>query len=75
MNSLNKARTRTVDIRYKWVIEQAERKLLEARHVDGIDMPADGLTKSLKKKEKHAAFVRMMSAKDSQADDRSTSRR
>ena len=59
MNPLNKARIRTIDIRYKWVIEQAERKLLEARHVDGIDMPADGLTKPLKK-EKHAAFVRML---------------
>lgn len=44
MNPLNKARTRTIDIRYKCVIEQAERKLLEASHVDGIDMPADGLT-------------------------------
>ena len=59
MNPLNKARTRTIDIRYKWVIEQAERKLLEARHVKGIDMPADGLTKPLQK-EKHAIFIRML---------------
>ena len=59
MNPLNKARTRTIDIRYKWVIEQAERKLLEARHVKGIDMPVDRLTKPLQK-EKHAVFVRML---------------
>ena len=59
MNPINNARTRTIDIRYKWVIEQAERKLLEARHVKGIDMPADGLTKPLQK-DKHAAFVRML---------------
>ena len=59
MNPLNKARTWTIDIRYKWVIEQAERKLLEARHVKGIDMPVDRLTKPLQK-EKHAVFVRML---------------
>ncbi len=59
MNLLNKARTRTIDIRYKWVIEQAERKSLKVEHVSGIDMPADGLTKPLAK-EKHAGFVRLL---------------
>jgi hypothetical protein len=59
LNPLNKARTRTIDIRYKWVIEQVERKLLEVRQVNGIDMPADGLTKPLRK-EKHTAFVRLL---------------
>ncbi|KAK3905144.1 hypothetical protein C8A05DRAFT_41855 [Staphylotrichum tortipilum] len=59
MNPIDKARTRTIDIRYKCVIEQAESRLLEARHVKGTDMPADGLTKPLRK-EKHAAFVRML---------------
>ena len=59
MNPLNKARTRTIDIRYKWVIEQAERKSLKVEHVSGMDMPADGLTKPLAK-EKHAGFVRLL---------------
>ncbi|KAL2022214.1 hypothetical protein VTK56DRAFT_5824 [Thermocarpiscus australiensis] len=59
MNPINKARTRTIDIRYKWVIEQAARKLLEVRHVKGVDIPADGLTKPLQK-EKHATFMRLL---------------
>jgi len=59
MNPLNKARTRTIDIRYKWVIEQTAKGFLNVGHVQGIDMPADGLTKPLQK-EKHAEFVRML---------------
>lgn len=59
MNPLNKARTRTIDIRYKWIIEQTQRKLLRIDHVSGVDMPADGLTKPLAR-EKHATFVKLL---------------
>ncbi len=59
MNPLNKARTRTIDIRYKWVAEQAERGLLKIKHVDGVAMAADGLTKPLQR-EKHDSFVRLL---------------
>lgn len=59
MNPLNKARTRNIDIRYKWVTEQVVKGLLNVEHVYGIEMPADGLTKPLQK-EKHARFVRML---------------
>jgi hypothetical protein len=59
LNPLNKARTRTIDIKYKWIIERAERKELEIRHINGVDMPADGLTKPLQR-EKHATFVKQM---------------
>ena len=59
MNPLNKARTRTIDIRYKWVAEQAQRGLLRIEHVDGMAMAADGLTKPLLR-EKHNNFVRLL---------------
>lgn len=59
MNPLIKARNRTIDIRYKWIIEQAERKRLKVEHISGKEMPADGLTKPLTK-EKHAGFVRLL---------------
>jgi hypothetical protein len=57
MNPLVKARTRTIDIRYKWVIEQQQRGMVRLHHIKGIDMPADGLTKPLQKI-KHNIFVR-----------------
>ncbi|KAK4099839.1 Clavaminate synthase-like protein [Parathielavia hyrcaniae] len=47
MNPLNVARTRCIDIRYKWIIEQAQRNRLKVAHVKGIEMAADGLTKPL----------------------------
>jgi hypothetical protein len=56
LNPLNKARTRAIDIRYKWVIEQVATKKIDIRHIDGVEMPADGLTKPLQR-EKHARFV------------------
>ena len=58
-NSLNKARTRCIDIRHKWVMEQVERGLLKVEHIAGLEMTADGLTKPLLK-EKHVNFVKMM---------------
>jgi hypothetical protein len=58
-NPHNKARTRCIDIRYKWVMEQVNKGKLVVRHVNGTEMPADGLTKPLNK-EKHHNFVKMM---------------
>ena len=58
-NPMNKARTRCIDIRYKWVMEQVEKGELEVRHINGVDMAADGLTKPLQR-EKHHNFVKMM---------------
>ncbi|KAK4234361.1 hypothetical protein C8A03DRAFT_47288 [Achaetomium macrosporum] len=57
INPINKARTRTIDIRYKWIIEQPTGDLLEVRHIKGVDMPAE--TKPLQK-EKHAVFMRLL---------------
>lgn len=59
MNPLNSARTRCIDIRYKWVIEQVKRGHLKLEHVNGTEMPADGLTKALGR-EKHARFLTML---------------
>jgi hypothetical protein len=59
INPMNIARTRNIDIRYKWVIEQVAEGRLEIRHIQGVDMPADGLTKPLLR-EKHAQFVKML---------------
>jgi hypothetical protein len=59
MNPLNVARTRCIDIRYKWIIEQVQRGRLKVSHIKGIEMAADGLTKPLMR-EKHARFVRLL---------------
>ncbi|EAQ84778.1 hypothetical protein CHGG_08792 [Chaetomium globosum CBS 148.51] len=59
LNPMNRARTRTIDIRYKWIIEKVQKGELSVNHLPGAQMPADGLTKPLSK-EKHAAFVGMM---------------
>ncbi len=58
-NPPNKARTRCIDIRYKWVMEQVQRGHLKAQHIAGLDMAADGLTKPLTR-DKHINFVKMM---------------
>ncbi|KXX82433.1 Copia protein [Madurella mycetomatis] len=51
--------TRYIDIRYKWIIEQAQRGRLKISHIKGIEMAADGLTKPLLR-ENHAKFVRLL---------------
>jgi hypothetical protein len=56
MSPTNAAHTITIDIRYKWIIEQRVRRLVRVEHVPGIEMLADGLTKALGK-EKHQNFV------------------
>ncbi|WPJ67452.1 hypothetical protein SMAC4_14172 [Sordaria macrospora] len=53
------ARNRYIDIRYKWLIQQAEMKTINVIHLAGEDMPADGLTKALKA-DKHAKFVKLI---------------
>ncbi|KAK3996552.1 hypothetical protein QBC44DRAFT_215937, partial [Cladorrhinum sp. PSN332] len=42
LNPLNPARTRTIDIRYKWIIEQVSLGRFKVEHVSGRAMPADG---------------------------------
>ena len=49
MNPLNKAWTRNIDIRYKWVIVRVTKDLLNVEHVQGIGMSADGFTKPLQR--------------------------
>jgi hypothetical protein len=36
-----------------------ERNLLKVSHINGVDMPADGLTKPLLR-EKHTTFVKLL---------------
>ena len=59
MNPYNSARTRSIDIRYKWVIDQVKNGRLSVQHLPGQDMPADGLTKPLAKVP-HAQFVKLL---------------
>ena len=59
MNPLNAARTRCIDIRYKWIIEKKKEGRFQLEHVMGENMVADGLTKPLER-EKHNRFVRML---------------
>ena len=47
LNPLQSARTRCIDIRYKWVIDRVSKGVLKVDHVSGKQMPADGLTKPL----------------------------
>lgn len=65
LNPLNAARTRCIDIRYKWVIDRVRKKMVDLRHLPGTDMTADGLTKPLQK-EKHAQFVTLLGLVDIQ---------
>ena len=65
LNPLCTARTRHIDIRYKWVIDMIKKKIFEIKHVEMDKMAADGLTKPLYQaryfwKEKHLGFVRMI---------------
>jgi hypothetical protein len=59
LNPLNSARTRAIDIRYKWILDQVNRKKVNLRHLPGTEMVADGLTKPLSR-EKHAKFVKLL---------------
>ena len=59
LNPRNPARTRHIDVKYKWVIQQVEQGKITVQHVPSEDMVADGLTKPLRK-EKHLIFVRQL---------------
>ena len=59
LNPLNSARTRSIDIRYKWTIDQVSKGEMEARHIPGVEMVADGLTKPFGR-EKHSMFVKLL---------------
>ena len=57
LNPLNQARTRYIDIRFKWIVQKTvDTGSFELRHVPTEKMPADGLTKPLQR-EKHCQFV------------------
>jgi hypothetical protein len=59
LNPYNSARTRSIDIRYKWIIDQVAKKEVTVEHIAGAEMPADGLTKPLGKIA-HAKFVKLL---------------
>ncbi len=56
LNPLQSARTRHIDIRYKWVHQKVEHGEIDLRLVKTGDMKADGLTKPLNR-QKHKTFV------------------
>lgn len=49
MNENCQSRTKHIDIRHKWLSEQALKKTIEVKHVSGDDQAADLLTKPLHK--------------------------
>ena len=59
MNSLNAARTRCIDIGYKWIMEKQKEGRFEREHVMGENIVADELTKPLER-ERHNRFLRML---------------
>lgn len=59
LNPYESARTRTIDKRYKYVIDQVKRGKIKLIHIPGSQMVADGLTKPLAD-QKHAQFVKEM---------------
>ena len=59
LNPLCTARTRHIDIKYKWIIDMVKKKMFDIAHVETDKMAADGLTKPFWK-EKHLGFVRMI---------------
>ncbi|TQV90209.1 retrovirus-related pol polyprotein [Cordyceps javanica] len=60
LNPRNPARTRHIDIRYKWVIQEAGCGNFNIRLVGTTDMRADGLTKPLLR-HKHTQFLSQLS--------------
>ena len=59
LNPLISARTRYIDIRYKWVSDRIKRGDFDLQHVSTNDMVADGLTKPLNKA-KYMVFVKQL---------------
>ncbi|KJZ68227.1 hypothetical protein HIM_12384 [Hirsutella minnesotensis 3608] len=59
LNPMKSARTRHIDVRYKWIIDRVTRGDFDIQHVSTQDMTADGLTKPLTQ-DRHVAFVRQL---------------
>ncbi len=59
LNPLQTARTRHIDIRYKWINQEVEKGQILLEFVGTAAMKADGLTKALDRV-KHAVFVRQL---------------
>jgi len=60
LNPLNAARTRHIDLHYKWVIQEAAQGRIQLEHVATSEMAANGLTKLLQRL-KHILFVKLLS--------------
>ena len=63
LNPLNAARTRHIDLRYKWVIQEAAQGRIQLEHVTTSEIAADSLTKPLQRL-KHALFVKLLGMVD-----------
>ncbi|KAK4207228.1 hypothetical protein QBC37DRAFT_433796 [Rhypophila decipiens] len=59
LNPLNGARTRNIDVRYKYIIDQVRKGIINLQHLGGDQMTADGLTKPLEI-QKHQRFVKQL---------------
>jgi hypothetical protein len=59
LNPLNAARTRHIDIKYKWIIDKTSKGIFDIQQVGTAEMTADGLTKPLKR-EKHTKFLHQL---------------
>ena len=59
LNPFERARTRHIDIRYKWVVDKVTKGEFRLQHVDTASQIADGFTKGLLK-ERHLGFVRQL---------------
>ena len=55
LNPLQTARTKHIDLRYKWIIDRIKNGFCTLQHVPSEEMVADGLTKPLEKV-KHQRF-------------------
>jgi hypothetical protein len=59
LNLLRNARTRNINIWYKWIIDEQRKGVFTINHIAEENIIADGLTKSLEKN-KHQRFVRQL---------------
>jgi hypothetical protein len=59
LNPMEVARTKHIDVKYKWIIEQVAKKAVKLQRVGTNDMTADGLTKGLNLV-KHQRFCEMI---------------
>jgi hypothetical protein len=59
LNPLRNARTRNINIRYKWIIDEQRKGVFTINHIAGKDTIADELTKPLEKN-KHQRFIRQL---------------